>query len=131
MQEDCSSLSRSRLQHYGWAVNTYPRLSFLAVSRKFLHDHTVKLRSHPAGFHEQRMDLCQRTDAPLDQSLKIIRCIGMRTTHRRLHGGQNVLCSMFGLARETDDLRLAAFALRYVASNFRCADDLALRVSDR
>jgi hypothetical protein len=38
---------------------------------------------------------------------------------------------MLGLAREIDDLRLAPFALAYVASNFRCADDFALSVPER
>jgi hypothetical protein len=38
---------------------------------------------------------------------------------------------MLGLAREIDDLSLAPFALRYVASDFRCAYDLAPSVSDR
>src|ERR1700751_5035280 len=57
--------------------------------------------------------------------------MGMRKTHRRLHGGQDVLCSMLGLAREVADLRLAPFVLSYVASDFRCADDFASSVSDR
>ena len=38
---------------------------------------------------------------------------------------------MLGLAREIDDLRLAPFVLSYVASDFRCANDFALSVSDR
>jgi hypothetical protein len=38
---------------------------------------------------------------------------------------------MLGLAREIDDLRLAPFVLSYVTNDFRCADDLALSVSDR
>ncbi len=37
---------------------------------------------------------------------------------------------MLGLAREIDDLRLAPFVLSYVASDFRCADDFALSISD-
>ena len=37
---------------------------------------------------------------------------------------------MLGLVCEIDDLRLAPFALSYVASDFRCADDFALGVSD-
>ena len=55
----------------------------------------------------------------------------MRKPHRRLHCHQDVLCSMLGLAREIDNLRLAPFALSYVANNFRCADDFALGVSER
>src|SRR6185437_1737375 len=131
VQEDCDGLGRARLQHHGWVVNLHARLSVPAVSRKLLHDQTVKLRSRPTGFHEQGMDLSERTDASLDQSLEIIRRIGMRTTHRCLHGGQNVFRSMLCLTREIDDLRLAAFAFRYVASDFRCPDDFALGVSDR
>jgi hypothetical protein len=57
------------------------------------------------------MDLCEGIDAPFDQLLEIIRRIGARETRRRQHSGQDVLCSMLGLAREIDDLRLAAFAL--------------------
>ena len=38
---------------------------------------------------------------------------------------------MLRLSREIDDLRLAPLALSYVASDFRCADDFALSVSDR
>src|SRR5271155_1885710 len=38
---------------------------------------------------------------------------------------------MLGLAREIDDLRLAPFLLSYVASDFRCADDSSLSISDR
>src|SRR5258706_14402520 len=77
------------------------------------------------------MDLCERTNAPLDQLLEIIRRIGMRKTHRREHSGQDVLCSMLGLAREIDDLRLAPFVLSHVASDFRYANDFALSVPDR
>ena len=55
----------------------------------------------------------------------------MRKTHRGLHGGQDVLCTVLGLVREIDDLRLAPFALGNVASDFRCADDFTLEVFDR
>src|SRR5712671_5550008 len=77
------------------------------------------------------MDLCEGINAPFDQLLEIIRRIGMRKTNRRQHGGQDVLCSMLGLAREIDNLRLAPLMLSYVASDFRCADDFALSVSER
>jgi hypothetical protein len=125
------SLSSIRLQHCGWAFNSNTLLSPVAVRQKLLRNQTVKLGSRPTRFHEQRMDLCERTDAPFDQFLEIIRRVGMRKTHRRLHRGQDVLCSMLGLVREIDDLSLAPFALGYVASDFRCTNDLAARVSDR
>ena len=55
----------------------------------------------------------------------------MRKTHRGLHGGQDVLCTVLGLVREIDDLRLAPFALGSVASDFRCTDGFASGVFDR
>jgi hypothetical protein len=60
------------------------------------------------------MDLCQRINAPFDQLLEIVRRLRMRKPHGRLHGRQDVLCSMLGFAREIDDLSLASFALRYI-----------------
>jgi hypothetical protein len=77
------------------------------------------------------MDLCERINALFDQFLEVISRTGMRKTHCRLHGSQDVLCAVFGLAREIDDLSLAPFALSYVASDFRCADDFSLGVPDR
>jgi hypothetical protein len=131
MQGDCNHLSRVRLQHYDWAVNSYEPLSLAAVRQKLLRDQRVKLGSRPTRFHEQRMDLCECVNAPFDQFLEVVSRTGMGKTHRRLHGGQDVLCAVFGLAREIDNLRLAPFALRYVASDFRCADDFSLSVPDR
>src|SRR5258707_11062316 len=132
MQGDCSGLSRARLEHYGRAaVNSHAPPSLPAVRRKLLRDQSVKLGSRPAGFHEQRMYLCERINAPFDQLLEISRRIGMRKTNRRQHSGQDVLCSMLGLAREIDDLRLAPFVLGYVASDFRCTNDLILSVPER
>jgi hypothetical protein len=77
------------------------------------------------------MDICERINAPFDHSLEIVRCIGMRKTHRRLHASQDVLCAVLGLAREIDDLGLVPFAVGNVASDFRCADDFTLEVFDR
>ena len=91
----------------------------------------VKLGSRPARLHEQRMDLCEGINAPFDQFLEIIRRIGIRKMHRRLHRGQDVPCSMLGLARESDDLRLVPFVLSNIPSDFRRADDFALGVFDR
>jgi hypothetical protein len=93
-----------------------------------LRDQSVKLG--PPSDPMNSVCTCERTNAPFDQLLEIIRRIGMRKTNRRQHSGQDVLCSMLGLAREIDDLRLAPFVLGYVASDFRCADDFALRISD-
>src|SRR6266436_9811906 len=76
------------------------------------------------------MDLCERTNAPLDQLLEIIRRIGMRKTHRRQHSGHDVLCSMLGLAREIDDLRLAAFALRYILEAVDGTDNVSTAILD-
>ena len=118
MQGDCNRLSRIRVQHYVWAVNSYARLSVPAVRQKLLRDQTVKLRSRPARLHEQRMNTCERINAPFDQFLEIVRRTGMRKTHRRLHGGQDVLCSMLGLAREIDDLCLGPSTLRACAFRF-------------
>src|SRR2546429_6599019 len=128
MQRYCDRLSRIRLEHYLWAVNSHARLSPVAVRQKFLRDQSVKLGSRPTRFHEQGMDLCERINAPFDQVLEIIRGAGLRKTYRRLHGGQDVLCAMLRLAREIDDLRLAPFVLSYVTSDFLCADDFALSV---
>src|SRR5260370_35871096 len=116
MQGDCNGLSPTRLQHYGWAVNSHARLSLPAVRQKLLRDQIVKLGSRPAGFHEQRMDLCEPTNAPLDQLLEIIRRNGMRKTPRRKHSGEEVLCSMLAPARGIDDLRLHPLVPSYVAS---------------
>src|SRR5580692_140595 len=131
MKRDRNRLGRIRLQHYGWAVNSHTRLCLAAVRQKLLRDQSVKLSSCPARLHEQPMDLCEGINAPFDPLLEIIRRIGMRETHRRQHNGQDVLCSMLGLACEIDDLRLAPFVLSYVTSDLRCADDFALSVSDR
>jgi hypothetical protein len=131
MQGDCNRLSRIRLQHYGGPVNSYAPLSLAPVGQKLLGSQSVKLGARPTRFHEQRMDFCERINTPFYQFLEIIGRIGMRKPHGRLHGSQDVLCSMLGLVREIDDLSLAPFALRYVASDFRCTDDLAPSVSDR
>jgi len=125
MQGNCNRLSRTRLQHYGRSVNSHTPLCLAAVRRKLLRGQTMKLGSRPAGFHEQPMDLCERSNTPLDQLLEIIRGTGARETHCRQHGGQDVLCSMLGLAREIDDLRLAAFALRDVLEAVDGADNVS------
>jgi hypothetical protein len=130
MQDDCNRLSRIRLQHYGWSVNSYALLSPVAVRQKLLRDQSAKLGSRPTRFHEQRMDLCERINASFDQFLKTVRRIGMRKMHRRLHGGQDVLCSMLGLAREIDDLSLAPFALCYILKAVDGADNVSPAVLD-
>src|ERR1700730_3158397 len=130
MQGDCNRLSRTRLQNYGWAVDSHAPVSSPAVRQKLLRGQTVKLGSRPARLHEQRMDLCEGTNAPFNHLLEIITRIGTRKTHRRQNSGQDVLCSMLGLACEIDDLRFAPFVRSYVTSDFRCADDFALSVSD-
>src|SRR6185437_5358074 len=107
-------LSHIRLQHDGRSVNSHTPFCLAAVRRKLLRGQTVKLGSRPARLHEQPMDLCEGSNAPFDQLLEIIGRIGTRETHRRQHSGQDVLCSMLGLTREIDDLRVAAFALRDV-----------------
>jgi hypothetical protein len=76
------------------------------------------------------MDLCEGFDAPFDQLFKIIGRIGPRKTHRRQHSGQDVLCSMLGLSRQIDDLRLASFALRYILEAVDGADNVSTAILD-
>jgi len=130
MQGDRNRLGRIRLQHDGWSINSHTPLCLAAVRRKLLRDQSVKLGSRPARFHEQRMDLCKGTNASFDQLLEMIRCIGMRKTNRRQHGGQDVLCSMLGFAREIDDLLLAPFALRYVLEAVDRAENVSIAILD-
>ena len=66
MQGDRNGLGRTWFQHNGWTVNSHARLFLPAVSQKLLGDQTMKLGSRPAGFHEQRMYLCERVNAPFD-----------------------------------------------------------------
>src|SRR5258708_31909292 len=130
MQGDCNRLSRSRLQHYGWDVNVHAFLSLRAVRQKLLRDQGVKLGSHPARLHEQRMDICEGFNASHDQLLEIVRRIGMRKANRRQHSGQDVLCPMLGLMRELDDLLLAPLALRYILEAVDGTDNVSVAVFD-
>jgi hypothetical protein len=86
MQGNCNRLSRIRLQHYRWSINSHTSLSLAAVRRKLLRDQTVKLSSRPARLHEQPMDLCGGIDAPFDQLLEIIRRIGTGERARHISG---------------------------------------------
>jgi hypothetical protein len=95
-----------------------------------LRDQTVQLGSRPARLHEERMNVRERLDAALDCVLEAFGRVGLRKMHGGLHGRQHVLGSMLGLAGENGDLRLALFARRDVAGNFRCADDFALGILD-
>ena len=67
---------------------------------------------------------------PSISCFQIIRRIGIRKTHRRQHSGQDVLCSMLGLARQIDDLRLAPFALRYILEAVDGADNVSTAILD-
>ena len=126
-----SSVPNIWLQHYGRSVNSHTLLFLAPVRQKLLCDQTVKLCSCPSRLHEQPMDLCEGIDAPFDRFLEIIRRIGTGEPHCRQHSRQDVLGSMLGLVCEIDDLRLATFALSYVTSDLRCADDCAFCISER
>jgi hypothetical protein len=90
-----------------------------------------ELGSSPASFHEQPVDARERLNTSLYCTLETFGRIGVGKACGRLHGRQHVLGSVLGFASEIDDLSLVPFALRYVASDLRCADDLASSVSDR
>jgi len=70
---------------------------------------------------------------PLDQLLEIIQTY--RNAKRRTVAStvaKMFLCSMLGLAREIDNLRLAPFCAQLCRERiFRCADDFAFDVCDR
>src|ERR1700683_2840807 len=76
------------------------------------------------------MDLRERINPPFDQVLEIIRRIGMRKTHSRLHRSQDVLCSMLGLAREIDDLILGSFAVCYILEAVDGTDNVAITIGE-
>jgi hypothetical protein len=76
------------------------------------------------------MDLCEGIDAPFDQFFQIIRSFRSRKTHRRQHSGQDVLCSMLGLVRQIDDLRLASLALRYILEAADGGDNVSTAILD-
>jgi hypothetical protein len=86
MQGNCNRLSRIRLQHYRWSINSHTPLSLAAVRRKLLRDQTVKLSSRPARLHEQPMDLCEGIDAPLRSSDVSARERGRATSPARTRG---------------------------------------------
>jgi hypothetical protein len=130
MQGDRNRLNGIRLQHQGWFVDIHAPLGPATVRRKPLREQVVEFGSRPARLHEQPMDLCERINAPFDQSLEIVRCIGMRKAHRRQHSGRDILCSMFGLVCEIDDLRLAASALRDVLEAVERADNVSIDILD-
>ena len=77
------------------------------------------------------MDVREGVDASLYCVLETFGRVGVGKMHSRLHGGQHVLNSVFGFARENGDMRLVTFALRYIARDFRRADDFAFRILDR
>ena len=131
MQRHRNRLGGVRFEQNTRAVNLRARLSVLGVGRKLLLDQTVKLGSLPARFDEQPVDVRERLDASLDCLLETLRRVGLREMHRRLHGRQDVLGPVLGLASEDSDLRLVTLALGNVAGDFRRADDFAFRILDR
>src|SRR5262245_63867348 len=54
--------------------------------------------------------------------------VGLRETHRRLHGCQQVLGPVLGFASQDRDLRVGPLALGNVAGDFRRADNFAFRI---
>src|SRR4029077_20277936 len=111
-------------------VNTRASLSVSAVSGKLLLDNTVKLGSSPPRFHEQPVDVRERLDASLYCVLEAFGRVGMGKMHCRLHGGQHIPGSVLGFAGENGDLRLAAFALRYVLEAVDGADNVSIAIPD-
>ena len=125
---DCLSNVRSYQQFR--TVNTRASLSVWAVGRKLLLDQTVKLGSGPARFHEQPVDVRERLDASLYCVLEAFGRVGMGKMHCRLHGGQHIPGSVLGFAGENGDLRLAAFALRYVLEAVDGTDNVSIAIPD-
>jgi hypothetical protein len=77
----------------------------------------LNANSCPARLGEQRVDICKSLDTSLYGLLETLGCVGLRELHHSFHVRQHVLGSVFCLAGEDRDLRLASLALGNVPGN--------------
>src|SRR4051794_392399 len=117
-------LSRLGLQPYIRSANRHAGLAVLAIGRNLLFDETMQPGSRTLRFREQRMSLGKGSNSPIYSLLESLDRVRLRKVHGGLNSRQHVLGAVLGFASENCDLRLAFDAVRNVAGEAACMDEL-------
>ena len=77
------------------------------------------------------MNVGKRLDTAFNRLFQLFGCTGLREIDDGLHVGEHVFASMLGFPGQSGDFLLASLLFGDVPGDLRCADDLAVGISDR